>query len=97
MIHHVKATRSLILVTALAAASSNALLGQDRVARLREAYSPEAAAQIEAVVEAAGRDGVPVGPLYDKALEGAAKRVPPGTAALSSGMPLGKIGAGPEA
>ena len=77
MIHHVKATRSLILVTALAAASSNALLGQDRVARLREAYSPEAAAQIEAVVEAAGRDGVPVGPLYDKALEGAAKRVPP--------------------
>lgn len=76
MTHDVKVKRSLILVAVLAAGTSNALLGQDRVVRLREAYSPEAAAQIEAVVEAAGRNGVPVGPLYDKALEGAAKRVP---------------------
>ena len=68
--------RSLMLAAVLAAGSTNALLGQDRAARIREVYSPDAAAQIEAVVEAARRNGVPVAPLYDKALEGAAKRVP---------------------
>ncbi len=68
--------RCLILVAVLAAGSANALLGQDQMARLRAAYAPDEVAQIEAVVEAAGRNGVPVGPLYDKALEGAAKRVP---------------------
>ncbi len=68
--------RSLILAAVLAAGSANALFGQDRAARLREAYSPEAAAQIEALVAEAGRNGVPAAPLYDKALEGAAKRVP---------------------
>ncbi len=77
MTYDMKVKRSLMLAAVLAAGSTNALLGQDQVARLRQAYSPEAAAQIEAVVEAAGRNGVPVGPLYDKALEGAAKRVPP--------------------
>ena len=77
MTYHMKVKRSLMLAAVLAAGSANALLGQDQVARLRQAYSPEAAAQIEAVVEEAGRNGVPVGPLYDKALEGAAKRVPP--------------------
>ncbi len=77
MTYDMKVKRSLMLAAVLAAGSANALLGQDQVARLRQAYSPEAAAQIEAVVEAAGRNGVPVGPLYDKALEGAAKRVPP--------------------
>ena len=76
MIYDMKVKRSLLLAAVLVAGSANALLGQDQVARLRQAYSPEAAAQIEAVVEAAGRNGVPVGPLYDKALEGAAKRVP---------------------
>ena len=77
MTYDVKVKRSLMLAAVLAAGSANALLAQDHVARLRQAYLPEAAAQIEAVVEAAGRNGVPVGPLYDKALEGAAKRVPP--------------------
>ena len=76
MTYEMKVKRSLILAAILAAGSANALLGQDQVARVRQVYSPEAAAQIEAVVEAAGRNGVPVGPLYDKALEGAAKRVP---------------------
>ena len=71
-----KVKRSLILAAVLAAGSANALFGQDRAARLREAYSPEAAAQIEALVAEAGRNGVPAAPLYDKALEGAAKRVP---------------------
>ncbi len=75
MIYDVKVTRSLILAAVLTAATSHAAFGQDRLARVREAYPPEAAARIEAVVEAAGRNGVPVGPLYDKALEGAAKRV----------------------
>jgi hypothetical protein len=68
--------RSLILAAVLAAGSANVLLGQDRAARVREVYSPEAAAQIEAVVQEAGRSGIPMAPLYDKALEGAAKRVP---------------------
>ena len=76
MIYEMTVKRSLILAAVLAASSANALLAQDQVARLRQAYSLEAAAQIEAVVEQAGRNGVPVGPLYDKALEGAAKRVP---------------------
>ena len=80
MIYETMVKRSLILgsflVAFLASGSSNALLGQDRAARLREAYSPEAAAQIEAVVEAARSNGVPVAPLYDKAIEGAAKNIP---------------------
>ena len=76
MIYEMTVKRSLVLAAVLAFSSANALLAQDQVARLRQAYSLEAAAQIEAVVEQAGRNGVPVGPLYDKALEGAAKRVP---------------------
>lgn len=76
MIYDKKLKRILILVLVLAAGSVHGLLGQDQMLRLRQAYSPEEMAQIEAVVEAAGRNGVPVGPLYDKALEGAAKRVP---------------------
>ncbi len=79
MIYETRVKRSLILgaflAAFLAAGSTNALLGQDRAARVREVYSPEAAAQIEAVVEAARRNGIPVTPLYDRALEGAAKRV----------------------
>ena len=66
----------LLLAAIMTAGSGNALLGQDRVERLREAYLPEDAAQIEVVVEQARREGVPTAPLYDKALEGAAKRVP---------------------
>jgi len=68
--------RCLILVAVLATGSVSELAGQERVTRLRAVYSPEAAAQIESLVEAAGRNGVPTAPLYDKALEGAAKRVP---------------------
>lgn len=68
--------RSLLLAAVLVAGSANVLLAQDRLDRIREAYPPEDAARIEAVVEQAGRNGVPTAPLYDKALEGAAKRVP---------------------
>ena len=38
---------------------------------------PEVASQVEAIVQAASEAGLPTAPLYDKALEGAAKRVPP--------------------
>ena len=80
MTYDMKVKRSLILAAVLAAVfaagSANVLLGQDRAARIREVYSPDAVAQIEAVVEEARRNGVPVAPLYDKAIEGAAKNVP---------------------
>lgn len=55
----------------------NVLAAQDvRLERIRQAYSPEAAAQIESIVTEAEAAGVPVEPLLDKALEGAAKGVP---------------------
>ena len=76
MTGHMMVRNGLILAAVVAAGSTNALLAQDRAARLRDVYSPEAAAQIEAVVQEAGRNGIPMAPLYDKALEGAAKRVP---------------------
>lgn len=49
---------------------------QDRIDRLREAYSAEAMELIQAIVTEARNSGVPVAPLYNKALEGAAKRIP---------------------
>ena len=80
MMYDMKVKRSLILAAVLSAVlgagSANALLGQDRAARIREVYSPDAAAQIEAVAETARRNGIPVAPLYDKAIEGAAKNIP---------------------
>ncbi len=75
MTYETRIKRSLrlgaFLAASLAAGSTNALFGQDRAARVREVYAPEAAAQIEAIVEAARSNGVPAGPLYDRALEGA--------------------------
>lgn len=50
---------------------------QDQARKIREAFPPDVAEQIEQVVRSARETGVPAGPLYDKALEGAAKRVPP--------------------
>lgn len=50
---------------------------EDRPARLREALPEVVAAEIEELITEARRSGVPTAPLYDKALEGAAKRVPP--------------------
>ena len=51
--------------------------GQDQAEKVRRALPPEAASRIEAIARSASEDGIPAGPLYDKALEGAAKRVPP--------------------
>ncbi|MFQ5747600.1 MAG: hypothetical protein ACE5HF_10340 [Gemmatimonadota bacterium] len=45
--------------------------------RLREALPPEAAARVEAIAVRAAREGIPPGLIVGKALEGAAKGVPP--------------------
>ena len=47
-----------------------------RLERVRQAFSPEAVAQIESIVVEAEAAGVPVEPLLAKALEGVAKGVP---------------------
>ena len=76
MIYDSSIRGSVILAAAIAVGWASALSGQDRLTRLREAYSSEDAARIDAFVAEAGRNGIPTAPLYDKALEGAAKRVP---------------------
>ncbi len=45
--------------------------------RARETLPPEVFQQVEALAAEAARDGIPVEPLFNKALEGTAKRVPP--------------------
>lgn len=77
MITHVKKQRVLALAVILTAVGVAGASGQDRAARMREVYAPAVATQIESLVQEAGRSGIPTGPLYDKALEGAAKRVAP--------------------
>lgn len=73
-----RGTRALALVglSLLLALPTTASAQQDRLARLREAYSAEAMARIESIVNQARQAGVPIGPIYNKALEGAAKGVP---------------------
>ncbi|MFV2007370.1 MAG: hypothetical protein ACC667_07980 [Longimicrobiales bacterium] len=71
-----RGTRVLVGLVVLLALPPAARAQQDRLARLREAYSPEAMARIESIVTDARRAGVPIGPIYNKALEGAAKGVP---------------------
>lgn len=61
---------------AVALLGAQGLAGQDRVERVRASYDAATFASIEALVAEARANGIPVGPLYDKALEGAAKRVP---------------------
>lgn len=50
---------------------------ESRSERIREALPEAVAAEIEALILEARQAGVPSAPLYNKALEGAAKRVPP--------------------
>lgn len=50
---------------------------EDRSARLREALPESVAIEIQSLIAEARQAGIPIAPLYDKALEGAAKRVPP--------------------
>ncbi|NNF26757.1 MAG: hypothetical protein HKN73_06040 [Gemmatimonadetes bacterium] len=54
------------------------VVAQDAAQRVREAFPPQVAERIEAIARSAAAEGAPPGPLYHKALEGAAKRVPPG-------------------
>ena len=61
-----------LLVTAPAGAQ--APTGRDRA---RAALPPEVFQQVDLVVASAIENGLPAEPLWDKALEGAAKRVPP--------------------
>lgn len=48
----------------------------DQAQKVRDALPREVSDQIESIVRAASESGIPAGPLYDKALEGAAKRIP---------------------
>ncbi|GMR12577.1 MAG: hypothetical protein BMS9Abin29_0767 [Gemmatimonadota bacterium] len=68
--------RVLVGLLVLVAFPTTAAAQQDRLARLREAYSAEAMVRIESIVTGARQAGVPIGPIYNKALEGAAKGVP---------------------
>ena len=54
----------------------SAAAGQDAARKVRETFPADVAQRIEAIARSAEEAGVPSGPLYDKALEGAAKRVP---------------------
>ncbi len=94
--------RGLIRV-AVAVLMSGALAGgvrgQDTGGRerARATLPPDLFAQVEAVAgEAAGR-GLPVEPLYDKALEGAAKRVPPDRIAAAVTLYAGRLGTARQA
>ena len=67
--------RATWLLAALALAGwSGSAAAQDR--RLTERLDPTTARQVAAVVDSAGRARLPTEPLVQKALEGAAKRVP---------------------
>lgn len=53
--------------------------GEDQVVqRLQEQYGAEAAESVRELVESVRKQGVPVEPLWDKALEGASKNIPEG-------------------
>ncbi|RMH20443.1 MAG: hypothetical protein D6701_03760 [Gemmatimonadetes bacterium] len=68
---------ALVIGPAAAAAAQEPTEGPTRAERLRRAYPEAAVEQIEQVIAEAARQGLPAEPLYDKALEGAAKRIPP--------------------
>ena len=69
--------------------------------RARAALTPEVFQQVDAMVATAAQSGLPTEPLWDKALEGAAKRVPAGRIApvvseyaTRLGTARGALGAG---
>lgn len=70
-------SRILVLLGVFILGSAGALRAQETAQdRARAALTPETFRGIEALAVAAGLDGLPVDPLYNKALEGVAKRVP---------------------
>lgn len=52
--------------------------GQEVVQRLQQQYGEETVSSVEELVQSLREQGVPAGPLWDKALEGASKNVPEG-------------------
>ena len=82
-----------ILGLVLLAASPGVLLTQDaRMDRIREAFPAETVTEIEGILTRAEAAGVPTGPLLDKALEGAAKRVPPDRVVTAISSYAGRLG-----
>jgi hypothetical protein len=91
------------LTAALVLASSADAQTSDGRARARATLPPEVFEQVDQVATGAAQAGLPVEPIWDKALEGAAKRVPAGRIApavseyvtrLSAAR--GALGAGPS-
>lgn len=80
--------RALTLLAAVVVATASPLRAQeDPRDRVREAFPAEAAERILEIVDGASEAGLPVEPLLNKALEGAAKRVPaPRVADAVSGL-----------
>lgn len=66
---------TLTLLTALPAAVAGQQAAE-KMARIRSAYPPPAVERITVILRDARSRGLPAGPVLDKALEGAAKRVP---------------------
>lgn len=88
------------LVGAGLVAVGTPLAGQQRDARRELAERGAPAAFVEAVmvqVEAATRDGLPAGPVIDKALEGWAKRVPSPRVQAALDQLRGRLAAGRDA
>jgi len=67
---------SFLAVTSFLAIPAVLLAQDDRMERVRQAFPAETVVEIEGILANAEAAGVPSGPLVDKALEGAAKRVP---------------------
>lgn len=76
--HDMKRWATMAALTGLLALSAPAA-GQeaDGMDRVRQSFPAEAADEIARIVEDAGATGLPAGPVVGKALEGAAKGVPP--------------------
>lgn len=69
----------LLMVAIFYPAGTGALLAQELARdRAREALPPEVFREIETMANAAGEEGLPTEPLFNKALEGLAKGVPEG-------------------
>ena len=62
----------------LAAQEAPDQTGQEVVQRLQQQYGEETVSSVQELVQSLREQGVPAGPLWDKALEGASKNVPEG-------------------
>jgi len=85
-------TRIALCVAALFALPALLPAQQSARDRLRAALPPEAAARVEAIAARAARQGVPPRLIVGKALEGAAKGVPPERIVLAVAALAGRLG-----